>query len=182
MDKKEPTGEHDIELLFRRHFRHLCLVAMNYIHDKDLAEDLVQDFFIKYWEQHAERPDPDNFKHYATRAVKNMSIDFLRKRAVQLKREMGLPGLAEAFDPQQEQYDLDQRHTRLIRIFELIDDLPEGQKQILKLHAIEKLTYAQIAEKQGVSINTVRTQLTRAYSTLRKSAAGVIFLSLLKYL
>ncbi|MCJ0741192.1 sigma-70 family RNA polymerase sigma factor [Pedobacter sp. CYS-01] len=155
---------------------------MNYVHDKDIAEDLVQEFFIKYWEQHADRPDPDNFKSYAARATKNISIDFIRKRTVQQKREDWLPDLPEAFDPQKDQDDLDQRHARLVRIFELIDDLPQGQKQILKLHALEKLTYAQIAERQGISINTVRTQLTRAYRSLRKSATGLILLSLLKHL
>lgn len=181
MDSRVPISEYNIELLFRKYYRYLCLIAMNYVHDKAIAEDLVQEFFIKYWEQHWDRPDPDNFKSYATRATKNICIDFVRKKTVQQKREVGMPDFTEAFDPQKEQDDLDQRHARLVRIFELIDDLPEGQKQILKLHALEKLTYAQIAERQGISINTVRTQLTRAYRSLRKSASGLILLSLLKY-
>lgn len=174
--------KNEIELLFRKYYRYLCVVAMNYVHDRDVAEDVVQGFFIKYWEHSVDREGPDNFKSYATRAIRNISIDFIRKKTVQEKHEASLPDQQEAFDPEQDQDELDQRHTRLVRIFELIDNLPEGQKQILKLHALEKLTYAQIAERQGISINTVRTQLTRAYGSLRKSATGLILLSMLKYL
>lgn len=156
---------------------------MDYVPAVEIAQDIVQDFFLNYWERrHQGVEAPDNFGGYARRAVRNLSIDHVRRQQVNERRQSGLSFEEEALESYGESGDADHYHQRLQRIFELIDQLPPGQRAILKMHALEKLSYAQIAERQGVSVNTVRTQLTRAYRTLRQSASGLLIFSLLKYL
>jgi RNA polymerase sigma-70 factor (ECF subfamily) len=182
MTEKQQIDEQEIEMLFRLHYRQLLLISIHHVQDPAIAEDIVQEFFINYWERISQGiQTPDNFRAYAIRAVKNRSIDFFRRQNVADKRSAAIPEIIEAVDAQIAKEELEERNTRLLRIFELIDQLPESRKQILKLHALNKYTYAQIAERQGVSINTVRSQLTKAYSSLRRSASGLALLALLKY-
>jgi len=149
----------------------------------ELAQDIVQDFFINYWERRHQGIDaPDNFPAYARRAVRNLSIDALRRMQV-VERKQALLEPNEAEDERfGEREETEAYQKRLQQIFELIDQLPAGQRAILKMHALEKLSYKQIAERQGISVNTVRTQLTRAYRSLRQSTSGLLIFSLLKYL
>lgn len=183
MDTKRWVDEQEIASLYQAHYQHLCLVSLNYLHDVELARDIVQNFFVNYWERLSQGIEaPDNFGGYASRAVRNLSIDFLRRQQVQDKRKTTSPLSEDYTDPEAEREEQEHYYIRLERIFALIEQLPEGQQKILKLHALQKMSYAQIAQQQGVSVNTVRTQLTRAYSSLRKSASGLILLALFKYM
>lgn len=187
MENRESILEKEIEALYRAHYRSLCLVALSYIPDAAQGQDLVQDFFINYWERrHQGIEPPDHFAAYARRAVRNLCIDFIRRQEVAKRRQP--PAGSENMEPDpfvapmESVEEEDAYQKRLEQIFALIDQLPAGQRAILRLHALEKLSYAQIAQRQGVSINTVRTQLTRAYKSLRHSTSGMWVLYLLKYL
>lgn len=175
--------EEEIQELYWAHYQDLCLLAMSKTQNLEVAQDIVQEFFINYWERRSQGVSaPENFMGYASRAIRNLSVDYFRRNATHEKRQAEMPVLREVVDPYEEDGESEIYYIRLKRVFELIEELPEGQRTILKLHALDKLTYAQIAEKQNVSINTVRTQLTRAYTKLRKSASGLMFLALLEHM
>lgn len=73
----ESILEQEVELLYREHYRSLCLTALQYVREIDSAQDIVQDFFINYWERrHQGIEAPDNFIAYARRAVRNLCVDF----------------------------------------------------------------------------------------------------------
>ncbi|WP_412467937.1 RNA polymerase sigma-70 factor [Pedobacter sp. KLB.chiD] len=155
------------EMMFRKNHQFLCAVAMEYVHDQFTAEDMVQDFFLDFWQRRHTIKLTTGFEAYARRAVKYKCIDFLRKSAVTEKRNSMLNALEE------EQEDVDEtefneiRHHRYLKIVELIQKLPENRQNIFIMHAVDKMSYAEIAKKQSISVNTVKTQLSRAYSALR---------------
>jgi len=157
----------EFETLFRRNHQFLCMVAMQYVHDQFIAEDMVQDFFIDFWQRRHMIQLTTGFEAYARRAVKYKCIDFLRKNAVAEKRNSMFSILEATQMPNEEPDQEEMKHQRYIRIVELIQQLPENRKNIFILHAVEKLSYADIAKKQNISINTVKTQLSRAYAALR---------------
>jgi RNA polymerase sigma-70 factor (ECF subfamily) len=153
---------------------------MQYVHDQFTAEDMVQDFFIDFWQRRHTIQLTTGFEAYARRAVKYKCIDFLRKNAVTEKRNLMLAALEEEQEQDKElEYD-EIRHQRYIKIVELIQKLPENRQNIFIMHAVDKMSYADIAKKQNISINTVKTQLRRAYSALRNHAilAFIAFSSL----
>jgi len=175
--------EYEIAALFKQHYHAFCIHALRVVHDVDIAKDLVQDFFINYWERRKQGVEaPEQFKSYGMRAIRNLSIDYSRRLQVEEKRTEDMPDQNLHYNPVYDQEEESAYYERLQRIFELMDQLPQGQRNILKLHALDKMSYAQIAAHQNVSINTVRTQLTRAYSSLRRSATGLLLLALLKYI
>ncbi|RAJ35729.1 RNA polymerase sigma-70 factor [Pedobacter cryoconitis] len=163
----------EFEGLFRKNHKFLCMVAMNYVHDPYIAEDVVQDFFISYWQRRDIVQLNTSFEAYARRAVKYKSIDYLRKTAITEKLNIKLTIIEEqAVLHQQEDQEL--QHQRYIKIMEMIQSLPQDRRNIFILHAMEKLSYMQIAEKQNISINTVKTQLQRAYTALRSKTLGLL--------
>lgn len=163
----------EFEVLFRKNHKFLCMIAMDYVHDQFIAEDLVQEFFINYWQRRDLIKLTTSFEAYARRAVKYKSIDYLRKTAIAEKRNTELTILEEQQTILEEE-DHALQHQRYIKIIEMIQSLPPDRRKIFMLHAMDKLSYAQIAEKQSISINTVKTQLKRAYNALRTKSLGLL--------
>ena len=160
----------EFEHLFHKYYGYLCMTANAVLHDPALAEDIVQEFYISYWNKQNEIHVSAAFRTYAKRAVTNDCIDYLRRQKVMDKKSSSLE-VEQDHNPEAEAELQDQTQLKYQRIVDLVAELPESRKEILILHAVERLSYAQIAEKQGVSINTVRTQLTRAYKSLRAKAS-----------
>lgn len=155
------------EILFRTNHQFLCMVAMGYVHDQFIAEDMVQDFFADFWQRRSAIRLTSSFEAYARRAVKYKCIDFLRKNAVAAKSNAIQPFPEEAEELTDEPDPHELQHQRYLKIIKLIESLPESRRKIFIMHTVEKLSYAKIAEKQNISINTVKTQLSRAYTALR---------------
>lgn len=177
-DERRRLNINKFEVLFRKNHKFLCMIAMDYVHDQFIAEDLVQEFFIDFWQRRDLINLTSSFEAYARRAVKYKSIDYLRKTATIEKRNAMLTILEEQDAIFEENKDLELQHQRYIKIVEMIQSLPPDRRKIFMLHAMDKLSYNQIAEKQNISINTVKTQLKRAYAALRTKTLG-LFISLL---
>lgn len=156
----------EFEILFQKHYKFLCLVGNQVVGDLDVSKDLVQEFYIDFWKRRETLQLSGTFQSYATRAVKNLCISYLRKEEATEAKKNALE-LEESFDPQLEaelQFD---RENLDIKLRASIDKLPKECRNIFMLHNFEGLTYAQIAERNHISINTVKTQIKRAYAFLR---------------
>ncbi|NRF41436.1 RNA polymerase sigma-70 factor [Pedobacter foliorum] len=166
------------EQLFRTHHKRLCLLAMNWIGDSDVAEDIVQNFFITLWNNRETLSLKTSFNAYSYKAIKYSCIDYLRREAVQEKRK-GL--FSSEIEIEEEEEDIADRMKLYAQIIDVVDSLPADRKNVFLLHAVDRLSYAQIAEKLNISINTVKTQLRRAYMYLRDKLHLFLFLLLIIY-
>lgn len=166
----------EFEELFRKNHKFLCLIAFNYVNDKYLAEDIVQDFFISFWQKQDTIVLKGSFEAYARQAVKYRSIDYIRKQEVNIRRMSELPSEPEGYELDEDMEKLSMEQERHLRILELIEKLPEDRRRIFILHAMEELNHPQIAKKLNISVNTVKTQLYRAYKALRSKAILLISL------
>lgn len=156
----------EFEALFLKHYKFLCLVGNELVRDLDISKDLVQEFYIDFWKRRETLQLSGSFQSYATRAVKNLCISYLRKEASTEAKKNGLQ-IADSFDPQLEAELRFDRESLDIKLRASIDKLPKQCRNIFMLHNFEGLTYAQIAEQNHISINTVKTQIKRAYAFLR---------------
>ncbi|MGC1631343.1 MAG: sigma-70 family RNA polymerase sigma factor [Gelidibacter sp.] len=151
----------ETEYLFKEHYTLLCLVSFTILKDKDAARDVVQDFFISYWQKRETISLKVSFQAYAVRAVKNLSLIAVKKAS----KEQSLDDLLhKQEDEVQDSLDQHQRHEI---IWELLNQLPHSRKEIFISYVVHGQTYAEIAELNGISINTVKTQMKRAYAFLR---------------
>lgn len=152
------------EDLYKEHFTYLSLVSFNITKDKDVAKDVIQDFFIYLWEKEEALNFTISFKAYASRAVKNMSLQYLEKhKTISLdQNKIILPKFEEqvVFEKAEE--------NKKPKILTLVDKIPQARREIFMSHIVEGHSYAEIAEMYNISINTVKTQMKRAYAFLRE--------------
>tara|TARA_R110000868_G_scaffold325899_1_gene586786 strand:+ start:1154 stop:1708 length:555 start_codon:yes stop_codon:yes gene_type:complete len=164
MPLQPKINKRELEELFNEHYPMLCLISFSIVKDKDAAKDNVQDFFISYWQRRASISITTSFKAYAIRAVKNLSLLSLEKA----KKEKAL--LENLDTPEYDYPKVLEPSNANGNIQELLNQLPESRKQIFISAIINGQSYAEIAEMNGISINTVKTQMKRAYAFLRAEA------------
>src|SRR5690606_30817422 len=114
----------EIERLFKEQYALLCLVSFSIVKDKDASKDIVQDFYMSYWQRKETTMVTTSFKAYAIKAVKNLSFLYLEKAK---KNQTLLNNLhIEAFEEQQ----VFDKQKDFTKIQELIDRLPESRRNI----------------------------------------------------
>jgi RNA polymerase sigma factor (sigma-70 family) len=166
------------ETLYKENFAFLSLVSFQITKDKDAAKDIVQDFFIYFWKKEQEINITSSFKAYSSKAVKNLSLQYLEKtkQIISIEKKTFIPD----FDEQTNFEKIDE--SRISKVMKLLDQLPEIRRNIFISHVINNNSYSEIAENQNISINTVKTQMKRSYSFIReKMDAYVILLTIILY-
>lgn len=157
-------------------------MAYQMVKDEAAAEDIVQDFFINFWNRRNDIQIETSFQSYATRAVKNLSLSFLKKlpNAVELTEQTPL---AIQTDYLEEEEALLLKETADEKVLDLVNLLPDERKKVFLQYVVDGLSYAAIAEANNISVNTVKTQMKRAYAFLKAKAAedplSVIFIAIL---
>lgn len=153
-----------IEKLFKDNHKSLCNIAYRIIREKDAAEDIVQEVFIKLWQKREEIEIESTLKGYLFKAVANAALNELQKRKrIQFQNELKDhqipstdPGLNE----------IDQNFLES-KVQEAIDELPHKCRVIFLLSRHDNLKYKEIAETLNISIKTVETQMGIALKKLR---------------
>ncbi len=147
------------EANFKRLYLPLGMYALRLVDDADVAEDMVQDAFMNAWLYLESGAEIDNFTAFMYRSVRNISLSFLRS-----KREM----LGEDNIPEVAEEEID-TSFRDAKIWKAIDRLPEKCRTVFLMSKRDGLTNEEIADEMGVSIKTVKNQMTKALSRLREA-------------
>lgn len=150
----------EFERWFKLLYLPLGMYALRLLDDADAAEDAVHDAFMKVWERVGDDGcDILNFRAYLYRAVRNECIAYL-KNIRDKAPETEFPDVAE------EEIDTSFRDAR---IWKAIDGLPEKCREIFLMSKRDGLSNDEIAEELGLSVKTVKNQMTKAFSRLREA-------------
>lgn len=174
------------EILFRTYYKRLCAYAVSFVSQNDLAEDIVTDVFLKLWEKRETLNIPESVSSYLFQSVKNSCINYLnreknRKNTIS-ENEINLLNLKIKY-PVSDKYPL----TDLIgqeleeKIRTEIEKLPEQCREIFYLSRFEELSHKEIAEKLGISENTVKVQIYRALIKLRAGLKDYLPILILQF-
>ncbi|MCL4483856.1 MAG: RNA polymerase sigma-70 factor [Bacteroidetes bacterium] len=154
------------ERVFRESYRPLTAYAFRFVKDLPSAENIVQDVYLKLWQNRHELMITTSLVHYLFRSVKNQSINHLNK--VKIRSEYTRMQIAEDSIP--EDFNAFYPEIGLLdKIESSISALPEKRQKIFRLSREEGLKYHEIAERLDISIKTVETQMTLALKQLRES-------------
>jgi RNA polymerase sigma-70 factor (family 1) len=167
--------------LFAREYNKLCRYALSYMHDEHLAEDVVQETFIKFWEQKQDLITSDNARFYLITAVRNNCISALRKQNHQAQYTDNTP------EPEPELFLTDKHHREIEseqtrRIATALNQLPPKCREVFLLVKLHGMSYKQAAEALDISIKTVENQMGKAIKIFRELSpvqAVVAFLIIL---
>lgn len=152
-------------LLFDEYYSPLCLYANSIVNNLELSQDIVSDCFVRIWERKKTIHVESSLKHYLLLSVRNAIYSYLRSP------ESRKTDINTIFDKIENipinEYNLEKEEA-IIRVYKLIEELPEQRKKILELATFNGKSYKEIAILLGISVNTVNTQMTRAYRYLRE--------------
>ncbi|HBF87819.1 MAG TPA: RNA polymerase subunit sigma-24 [Bacteroidales bacterium] len=162
-----------IEVLIKRHKRKVYTYIVINVKDRELAEDIFQDTFIKVINSltSGRYKDEGKFLSWVMRIAHNLVIDHFRK-AKQLQTvsndasEIDLFSSSQLLERNIEQEIISEQIVKEVR--SLIEFLPEDQKEVVVLRHYVGLSFKEIADHTGVSINTALGRMRYALINLRK--------------
>ena len=152
--------------LYDRYRNDIYAYSLSMLKNKAFAEELVQDVFLKVW-TNRENLNPDlSFKAFIFTITRNLTFNFLNKAS----NEKDL--YKEIFYKSQVQCNSTERHMEEADLDYIkgkaIDLLPPKRKMIFQKSRMEGQSYEEISQELGISISTVKNQMTKALSTIRK--------------
>ncbi|HVI46493.1 MAG TPA: RNA polymerase sigma-70 factor [Chitinophaga sp.] len=162
------------EYLFTEYYEVLCQMSFTIVKNNDAAKDIVQDFFVKYWEKYTLEPQPDNFPAYAYVAVKNRSLNYLASEQVKHRHAPGIEVLLYNEEQLPPSHSNDEHYRE--KLMKAINQLPAQRRRIFTMSAVEGFKYAEISALMNISVNTVKTHIRKAYLAVRKSCGSLLLL------
>ena len=164
--------EQAFEILLTRHQERVYTKINFIVRDSELANDLFQDTFIKVVRllKEGKYIEEGKFLPWILRIAHNMAIDHFRRnkkmKMVRSRDEMNVFAKIDTGDSHVEDLLVeDQIHTDVRR---LIDELPVDQREVVRMRMYDNLSFKEIAETTGVSINTALGRMRYAVINLRK--------------
>lgn len=155
--------ERAFDFIFRKYYKSLCVQANSYVKDLDKAQSLVQDCFVKLWNNRNELEKVNRLAPYLTLMVRNRCIDHLRK----IKS-------IESLDKSEhmEESDIHTENTVNFHEFEerlivALAVMPERSRMAFEYSRFEGLSYEEIADKMGITVKAVERLISRALKSLR---------------
>ena len=156
-----------LSVLFDTYYEKMYLFAEKYIYDSDKAHDIVQDVFLKIWEN-AERLElTSSIQHYLFASVRNGCLNYLKSLQIEDRNNRKY---AEAYIESQN-VDMVDDEELLARVRQVLDELPEKCREVCLLRFVEGYKYAEIAARLDMNENTVKAQLHRGMERLKQAFA-----------
>ncbi len=165
MEKQFSLSYLQFKNLFNEMYPALCYFAYKYVNDVELSKDLVQDVFLKIWENKIKFEHPDKIKSFLYTSVKNKALDYLKSlHNKKMDREK------EPSKDIQSKMDFLMQITisETTRIIDsAVKTLPRRCSEVIQL-SLKDYSNKEISEELSISINTVKVQKRIAYDKLRK--------------
>lgn len=163
--KLRDGDERAFQTLFRKYYPAMCHFANQFLADADVAEEIVQEMFVKIWEKRSVLNIETSVKHYLFRSVRNHCLNQLQHEKI--KKQYASKVLSSAtqdFNPDDYFLEVD----LIKRIEKSIESLPPKRKEIFRLSREQGMKYKEIAETLDISVKTVEAQMGLALKHLRE--------------
>lgn len=164
--------ENALSLLIVRHKQRIYSFVYSKVYDRDIAEDIFQDTFIKVINtlKKGKYNEEGKFLPWVMRIAHNLVIDHFRRNNRMPKFDNGgefsiFSILSDDSLNAEKQIIKDQVESDVRK---LIEELPEDQKEVLLMRVYKDMSFKEIAERTGVSINTALGRMRYALINLRK--------------
>lgn len=163
MDRLISGDEKIFKHLFDASYLEMVQQAVYYTNDLDAAEDVVQEVFVRLWEKREELRGIQNIQGYLVFSVKNKCLNHLEhQQVVDRYRQYCLT---------QEASEADENPEVLIEeVGRLLEKLPEKRRKVLEMSVLDSKSYMEISGELGISLNTVKDHIKKAYAFLREEA------------
>jgi RNA polymerase sigma-70 factor (family 1) len=162
--------QHAFTQLFNWYYKPMGQRVFALVESTQLAQDIVQEAFVKIWLRRETLPDLENFRGYLFIICRNLTFDTLKRLA---KERQLAPAVQQHLEWESELDTLDNpsEHYRNL-IHQAVDKLPVQQRKIYLLSRHDRLNYEQIGAQLDISPDTVKTQVYNAVKFIRKELSS----------
>jgi len=161
--------------LFDKYYMPLCVYSLKYCDSYEMAEDIVQDFFVRMWDTKLYLKLENPINSYLFKSVKNNTLQTMKKESKFVFQDIEnvVNNLME-----DEPLDFATLEEEKKKLFEQVEALPEKSKEVFKAIVLDNMKYKEVAKHLDISVNTVKTHYARALKQLRFKLDVVIMLLL----
>lgn len=153
-------SEKAFEELYHLYSRPLLGFIFKIVKSKTYAGEILQDTFIKVWNNRNKIDLDQSFRAYLFQIAKNNVYDFFRQAARDKKLELRIVNhICQEYSHVEE---LLSSKDDVVHLYRVIDALPPKRRQIFKLIKIEELSYAEVSEKLHISVSTINDHIVKA--------------------
>lgn len=165
-NKHENTQDTLFSEIFRQQEHRLYNLALRLTKSDPVAKDILQEVFLKLWEQRDGLQAISNMEAWLYRLTENKIIDYLRKAAADARLKRIIWQHLQQIVDETELHVAAKEYNQVIQ--KAIDQLPPQRKLIYQLNKEDGLNYRQIAEELHISKHTVKNQLFTAVQSVRQ--------------
>ena len=171
-DKLHPMSLDEYRSIFDSLYPPLCLFANKYLNDMDASEDIVQEVFIKIWEQKVQYINFCAIKSFLYKSVKNHCLDQLKSK---YHKSIVQSPVIDFDKLLTEEFFLTQLTIidTYSQLETAIKKLPNKCERVIRL-SLKSYTNSEIAEEMSISKNTVKSQKRIAYEKLRHALSSIL--------
>jgi RNA polymerase sigma-70 factor (ECF subfamily) len=158
--------------LFNIFYPKMVNVCVRYVNDVDMAHDIVQESFIKIFNNLETYRLSNSFEGWIKRIIVNASIDELRKiKTKRISRDTDVNTLR----IEEEVYDDSISNERVQLMLDAIEKLPKKYKAVFKMFVLEDLSHKEISEMLGIHEGTSKSNFFKAKAKLRNQLKNKIY-------
>lgn len=160
---RRSSSEQEFEIVFKRNYRELCLLASKLLKSLEDAQDVVNDVFEYTWKNYSQLKK-ETLDAYLYTAVRNRCYNFLEHQKVINKFSALASDLVEGQDGSPEEYEV-----MLQQIESVCNELPEKTRYVLSQCYYHRKKYKEVAEEMHISTDAVKKHIVKALKVLRES-------------
>jgi len=165
VEKLKKSDKSAFSVIFTNYYADLVRFSFRFTKNPDVSEELVQDVFVKLWENRSKLFIQSSIKSYLLKSVQNRSLDWLRHKNIKQKYASSVLGNTVLSDNETENFVL---HSELESNLEkALSNIPVQYAEVFRMSRFEFLNHSEIAEKLEVSVRTVEVRISKALLCLR---------------
>jgi RNA polymerase sigma-70 factor (ECF subfamily) len=164
---KEKDHQKAYEHLYKRHRKAVMTYMGNLIYDRSVVEEVAQEAFFKLYRHRSQYIDAKALKPWLWTIARNTALDYLRKKRDLLIEDMTSnederDAISLIKDEGNSAEELLIQKAGSEEVQNILNKLPETQKEILSLASLSELSYEEISEMTGSSLSSIKSTLFRA--------------------
>ena len=163
-------GQEHFERLFRAYYDPLCHYSYAILGDFSEAEDVVQDLFTYLWKNKEEVKFEREAKAYLYSSVRYRALNVLKHKVVMRRNN---PLLLQFIQNIQQEGYSEEEELKIEKINEVLNTLPPQCKTVFTMSCLDGKKYKEIAQELGISVNTVKFHITKAYREIREKVGSI---------
>lgn len=177
--KAKSNEELAFEILFRKYYVRLCGFANKFIVNFTESEEIVQEVFLNIWKKRDQLSLDDEIRPYLFKSVQNLCFNFIEHQKVVDNYSTVIKVVYKNHVEDFSSYESVLYTEFQSRVDVAIGSLPEQCRTIFQMSRQDGLKYAEIAEKLGLSVKTVETQMSRALAKLKNELRDYLLVILI---